>query len=57
MADITMCSGNQCPIKKDCYRYMAKPNSIRQSYFMKPPIKLDDSCEEFIKLKSAEVLK
>jgi hypothetical protein len=36
MPDITMCSGNGCPIKDGCYRYYAKP-SERQSYFIEPP--------------------
>lgn len=33
MPDITMCiDGRNCPFNKDCYRYKAKPNPIRQSY-------------------------
>ncbi|KKN58939.1 hypothetical protein LCGC14_0547420 [marine sediment metagenome] len=32
MPDITMCTGANCPLRKSCYRYMAKP-SQRQSYF------------------------
>lgn len=32
MADITMCKNEGCEIKKECYRYMAKPNPYRQSY-------------------------
>ena len=31
MADITMCTGN-CPVKENCYRYMATPNPYGQSY-------------------------
>ena len=61
MADITMCCGEKCPLKEDCYRYMAKPNLIRQSFFVKSPIQVDDNCEEFLEIiwknKSAKVLK
>ncbi len=34
MPDISMCNGygNTCPLKETCYRYMAIPNSFRQSY-------------------------
>ena len=37
MADITMCSGNDCPVKETCYRFTAKPSDFRQSYFFQPP--------------------
>jgi len=37
MADITMCSGNNCELAQTCYRYKAIPNEFRQSYFVKPP--------------------
>jgi len=47
MADITMCSGQGCPMKEQCYRFMAIPNIYRQSYFFNPPIKSDGTCENF----------
>lgn len=47
MADITMCSGHECPMKENCYRFMAIPNINRQSYFFSPPIKSDGSCDSF----------
>lgn len=47
MADITMCSGQGCPMKEKCYRFMAIPNIYRQSYFVNPPIKSDGTCESF----------
>ena len=31
MPDITMCSGQNCPIKQSCYRFTAKPSRY-QSY-------------------------
>lgn len=46
MPDITMCSGEGCPAKDLCYRYTAKPNQYRQSYFIDPPYK-DDECDHF----------
>jgi hypothetical protein len=37
MPDISMCWGKDCPLKEDCYRYLAVPNEYRQSYFTTPP--------------------
>lgn len=37
MADITMCFGGGCPMKEQCYRYTAKPDKYRQSYFVGLP--------------------
>jgi hypothetical protein len=37
MPDITMCKGNDCPLKESCYRYTATPDDLWQSYFMNPP--------------------
>lgn len=46
MPDITMCSGEGCPLKESCHRFTAKPNEYRQSYFVDPPIK-DSKCEYY----------
>lgn len=32
MPDITMCVNDDCPSKFECYRYMAVPSELRQSY-------------------------
>jgi hypothetical protein len=37
MPDISMCSGDGCPIKERCHRFTATPNEYRQSYFVNPP--------------------
>ena len=37
--DITMCMGTDCPYKEKCYRYTAKSNEYRQSFFSVAPIK------------------
>lgn len=34
MADITMCNNKKCPLRHECYRYMAKENPFRQAYFI-----------------------
>lgn len=49
MPDITMCEGRDCPIKESCYRYTAKPNEFRQSYFVDTPYK-DGECEHYWKI-------
>lgn len=50
MADITKCSGEDCPIKEMCYRFTAKADKHYQSYFVEAPGKLENntfSCEMF----------
>ncbi len=37
MADITMCEGDHCPVKDNCYRYTAPVNEYMQSYFVVTP--------------------
>ena len=47
MPDITMCNGVGCEAKHTCYRYTAKPNEYRQSYFLETP-KDGDVCAQYI---------
>ena len=47
MPDISLCSGNNCNLKENCYRYLATPNPYRQSYFSNPPLEEDGSCKFF----------
>jgi hypothetical protein len=45
--DITLCKGNNCPIKEQCKRYIYKPDfPLYQSYFTESPIK-DGKCDMF----------
>lgn len=37
--DGTKCSGKDCPVKEKCYRFTARANAYRQSYFFQPPFK------------------
>ena len=48
MADITMCNGKNCPLRKKCYRYTATPGHW-QSYFTETPIK-NGECEYYWKI-------
>lgn len=43
MPDITMCKGEECPLKETCYRYIATP-TINQSYFVNPPFTKKGQC-------------
>ena len=53
MPDISMCKGEDCPLKNQCYRYTATPCEY-QSYFVDPPY-IEDECEFFYKdLKKSE---
>ncbi len=37
MADLDMCSGEQCPLAEACYRHTAPPSKHSQAYFGEPP--------------------
>lgn len=52
MADITMCNGMGCEVKRRCYRHMANPSEFRQSYFLNTPMKKDSSCDYFWEVES-----
>jgi hypothetical protein len=43
MPDISMCKRESCPIKKECYRYTAKPSPDRQSYLAWEPGQVCDN--------------
>jgi hypothetical protein len=47
MPDITMCKGEECPLKEQCLRYRATPSYFRQSYFLSPPYD-EGKCSEFV---------
>jgi hypothetical protein len=47
MPDISMCQGEDCPVKKKCYRHTATPNQW-QSYFAGAPLDpVTGSCQYF----------
>lgn len=54
MPDISMCRNILCPLSKDCYRFMAEPNTYRQSYGrFEPKVNKETKkleCEDFILL-------
>lgn len=45
--DITKCSGEGCPMKESCLRFLVE-ESRWQSYFSEPPID-GDICEDYVK--------
>lgn len=46
MADITMCTGDGCPLKESCYRFTSIASEYRQSYFFTPPFE-NNTCEMY----------
>lgn len=52
MADITMCDVVDCKLKETCYRFNAKVNEYRQTYFAEDPRKEDGSCEYYWKIEN-----
>jgi len=56
MTDITKCMGDNCPNKKECFRFLAKSDSW-QSYFAGSPIDGNGKCDHFWAIKDKETLK
>jgi len=48
MPDISMCVNEECSIKSECYRYMAKPNVLWQVYSDFKPV--DGKCGNFMEI-------
>jgi hypothetical protein len=40
--DITKCTGEGCPVKEFCFRFTAPDSEYRQSYFVEPPMVVED---------------
>ena len=52
MPDITMCKGDKCPLRLNCYRFKAIPSKYWQTYFTNVPYNKEfKSCEYFWKNK------
>ena len=50
--DGTMCSGKNCPLSNTCYRFTAKANKFRQSYFVEPPYNKElNECDHYWGIK------
>jgi len=47
MPDYCMCKGDGCTQRDQCFRFRAKPNKHRQSYFMDVPGS-GDECHHFM---------
>ena len=49
MPDITMCKDQKCPMRMECYRFMANPDPYWQAYFHGSPscFGTKDGCEYF----------
>lgn len=42
MTDITMCKGEDCPMKASCYRFLAEEDQENQTFFSKPPFIIEE---------------
>lgn len=52
MPDISMCKGENCPLKEKCYRFKAIPSEFWQSYFSEIPYSFESNgCEYFWEVK------
>ena len=57
MPDITMCDNTQCELKEKCFRFMAKPNEYRQSYYEDDVRNEDGSCDKFYPMNQLDLFK
>jgi len=56
MPDLWMCPGDNCPKKRECYRYRAVPSPLNQAYGETPSNAADGTCEEFLPLRKGDLL-
>ena len=47
MSDITKCTGTNCPLRFDCWRFLATTNEFRQTFFREVPIDENGKCEYY----------
>ncbi len=52
MPDISMCKNEQCPLKKICYRYTAKPSSWQFYGQFEPDEK--GECKHYLEIEQNE---
>ena len=62
MPDISMCQGQNCEARSNCYRHTAVPNVSWQSWFIAPPIFIaeniiENRCVHFLDNKPPEEVK
>jgi hypothetical protein len=57
MRDVTLCTGKDCPLKEDCYRWDGNtpctPDCEGQSYFIRPPW-TGEGCDNFVPMKEKD---
>lgn len=51
MPDISMCTGESCEKKNNCYRFKANP-SMRQSWMVPTPDEQSGNCDYFWKIEN-----
>jgi len=51
MVDITMCKADECPLRENCFRYLAKAADYQAYFILKPEeidkVKQTEKCNEF----------
>jgi hypothetical protein len=57
MPDISMCTGEGCPKKSECYRHRARPSKYMQTYFATPPVQANGTCAYFSKVEPGDWLR
>lgn len=52
-----MCQGGDCPLKSSCYRYLATPEKVHQTYFGAIPYSVENgntTCQFYWEVSSDE---
>lgn len=50
MPDYTMCTGDDCPLKRDCFRFIAKPDEYQSMFSIVPYNKEKKECNYYTKV-------
>ena len=55
MPDISMCKGDGCPDKNECYRHRAVPDKRFQIYFTAIPYdSIEEDCDMFLPIHTGD---
>lgn len=56
MVDISMCDRRDCSKKGSCFRYLAEPEDMYQSYIVIDDIDLSNGCEHYWRCRNKKEL-
>ena len=55
MPDMSICTGEECPLRNTCYRYRANASTLMQYYFTEVPYNVEeDKCDFYYPLRQKQ---